>query len=188
VPVLDALNISIISEGTSHGSTSATDGSGVDVARSEPDPALFPDGQIVFTAATDPEQQHMRALLHDLRSTRKGRALHDLYARFSREAGYLIRNHKLVKVAWHRHKGPAFLAHVLNHLRGHSERVPREVDGVTAHTLLVKMAEVLMRHGSHELRRAIEEHYDEGLQLLGEQEVLSARDCIERLQKKEAAA
>ena len=144
VPVLDALGVSILSEGTSHGSTSATDGSGVALYRN--DASELPAGKIVFTS------EH----LHALRSTPKGRALHELFVHLRREAADLIRNHKLVKATWHRHKGPAFLAHVLNHLRGDTGTVPREVDGVHAKTLLEKMVEVLRRYGSNSLRAAID--------------------------------
>ena len=176
VPVLDALGVSIISEGTSHGSTSATDGSGVALHRN--DAAELPAGGIAFTGDD--------ALVHELRGTHKGRALHELFVQLRHEAAYLIRNHKLVKATWHRHKGPAFLAHVLNHLRGHSDTVPRELEGVHARTLLVKMAEVLRRYGSHSLRAAIDAHYDEGLLLLGDERVASVRDCVAWLQKTEA--
>jgi hypothetical protein len=175
VPVLDALGISIVSAGTSHGSTSATDGSGVALHRN--DPSELPAGTIVFSGDD----------LHALRSTRKGRALHDAFLPLRREAAYLIRNHKLVKATWHRHKGPAFFAHVLNHLRGQSSSVPREVDGVHAQTLLVKMAEVLRRYGSQPLRAAIDAYYDDGLALLANDTIGSLRDCLAWLEREEAA-
>jgi hypothetical protein len=114
--------------------------------------------------------------------------LHQLFARHRREAAYLIRNHKLVKVAWHRYKGPAFLVHVLNHLKGHNDSVPREVDGVSALTLLVHMAELLEKYGSNELRATIEEYYDEGMHLLSSGEFTSVHDCLAYLRKLEEAA
>jgi hypothetical protein len=175
VPVLDALGVSIISEGTSHGSTSATDGSGVALHRD--DGSGLPAGKIVFSSDD----------LHALRSTQKGRALHEAFIHLRREVSYLIRNHKLVKATWHRHKGPAFLAHVLNHLRGHRDSVPREVDGVHAKTLLVKMAEVLRRYGSHSLRAAIDASYDDGLALVDNDNIHSVRDGLAWLGSGEAA-
>jgi hypothetical protein len=175
VPVLDALGVSIISEGTSHGSTGATDGSGVALHRD--DGSGLPAGKIVFSSDD----------LHALRSTQKGRALHEAFLHLRREAAYLIRNHKLVKATWHRHKGPAFLAHVLNHLRGHRDNVPREVDGVHAKTLVVKMAEVLRRYGSHSLRAAIDASYDDGLALVDNDDIHSVRDGLAWLGSGEAA-
>jgi hypothetical protein len=123
-------------------------------------------GQIVFTSqdlvATpigfsgtpprqldDDEVRHMRAWLAKFRDTRRGPELHAAFAEVRREIGFLVRNSRPVTVAWHRCKGPAFMAHVLNHLAGHCESVPHEVQGVTRRTLLVRMREVLMSRGSN---------------------------------------
>jgi hypothetical protein len=202
VAVLDALQVSIVSTGTSHGSTSATDGSGVAVASIPPDLANFPDGQIVFAsdaaagpfgmpalvAVSDDEQRYMRGLLDRLRSTRRGRALHELFGRLRREAGYLVRNHKLVKVAWNRNKGPAFMAHTLDHIKGNADRVPREVEGVSVVTLLARMAEVLTAYGSNPLREAIEAHRDEIAAMLAGDRIHTVDDCLGYLEASEEKA
>jgi hypothetical protein len=194
VPVLDRLEMAIgTTTGTSHGATLAADGTGRQPVPSALDTARFPPGKIAFTAATaEPltgaEQQHMRELLEQLRTTRRGRELHDLFGVHRREVGYLIRNHKLIKATWHRNQGPAFLAHVLNHLKGHADGVPREVDGVDATTLLTRMAELLMRYGSNPLRDVIREHYDEGLRILSTHDFRSIEDCLGYLARQEAAA
>jgi hypothetical protein len=199
VRVLDRLNICIESPGTSHGSSSATDGSGVTPAPATAS-AAGSDDQIGFARdtveapwpapapLTDDEQRRMRALLDALHTTRKGRELHELFGHLRREAGYLVRNHKLVKVAWHRYKGPAFMAHVINHLKGNSATVPREVGGVSAETFLTHMAEVLMAYGSNPMREAIEQHAEEARAMLASGEIQTAEDCIAWLQKREAAA
>jgi hypothetical protein len=93
-----------------------------------------------------------------------------------------------VKVAWHRYKGPAFLAHVLKHLKGHADRVPREVDGVPAVTLLTHMADLLMRYGSNPLRDTIRAHYDHGLHVLSTHDFDSIDDGLAWLERLEAAA
>jgi hypothetical protein len=194
VPVLDSLNVCIpTSAGTSHGSSKATDGSGIQPFPGPRDDGLFPPGQIVFTAetaepVTDDEQRHMRALLEQLRATQRGRELHELFGRYRREIGYLIRNHKLVKAAWHRYKGPAFLAHVLHHLKGHADTVPREVDGVSAISLIEQMADLLMKYGSNPLREVIAAHYEEGMRLLHTADFRSVHDCMAWLQREESAA
>jgi hypothetical protein len=194
VPVLDRLEMSIgTTTGTSHGATLAADGTGRQPVPSALDTARFPPGKIAFTAGTaepltDTEQQHMRALLEQLRTTRRGRELHDLFGIHRREAGYLIRNHKLIKATWHRNQGPAFLAHVLNHLKGHADGVPREVNGVDATTLLTRMAELLMRYGSNPLRDVIRAHYDEGLRILSTHDFRSIEDCLAYFARQEAAA
>lgn len=200
VAVLDALRISIVSTGTSHGSTSATDGSGV--ALLEPSESDLADGQIAFAhdavggpfgmpgpvPVSDDEQRYMRGLLDRLRRTRRGRALHDLFGRVRREVGYLVRNHKLVKVAWHRYKGPAFMALTLDHIKGNAERVPREVDGVSIVTLLTRMAEVLTAYGSNAVREAIETHRDEIAAMLAGGRIHTVDDCLAYLEASEADA
>jgi hypothetical protein len=203
LPVLDYLGVCIpTTNGTSHGSSRATDGSGVGPAILGDFP--IPDGQIVFTAqqvkgelplssglfepvpASDDEVLHMRKLLEDFRSTSKGRKLHTDFAEVRREIGYLVRNCRPVKVAWHRNKGPAFLTHALNHLKGYSEHVPNEVDGVSLGTLLTRMSEVLSKYGSHPLRRAIEQNGDDLLSMLTEGSCNCVQDCIAYLQEKES--
>ena len=130
----------------------------------------------------------MRTLLARLRDTRRGRALHDLFGQVRREAGYLVRNHKLVKVAWNRHKGPAFMAYTLDHIKGNADRVPREVDGVSVVTLLTRMAEVLTAYGSNPLREAIETHRDEIAAMLACGRIHTVDDCLAWLEATEAGA
>ena len=200
VVVLDNLSICIGSAGTSHGSSHATDGSGVapaTVAEQDTTPA----GQIAFASAqvegvpglTAPrpvsaaEERHMRALLAAFRETRLGPELHATFAEVRREVGYLVRNSRPVKVAWHRHKGPAFLAHVLNHVAGEADRVPHAIDGVTRRALLVRMREVLAAHGSNPLRRALERHGDDLIAMLTRPDCDSVADCLDYLHEKEPA-
>ena len=202
VPVLDQLGICIpTTGGTSHGSSHATDGSGVD-PRPVGDFELTP-GQIAFTSAsvegtlltlpgapapirfTEEQERHAKALLANFRSTRAGADLHQVFATVRREVGYLVRNVRPVKVAWHRHKGPAFLAHLLNHLAGQSDRVPHELQGITRHALLVRMREVLGAHGSRPLRHALQTYGDDLLAMWTHEHCDSVGDCIAWLQKNE---
>ena len=205
LPVLEYLGICIpVTTGTSRGSSLATDGSGIAPAslKNLGDFPL-PDGEIVFTGqqvealparspgltepvpVTDEEVRHMRELLDAFRSTRKGRELHDVFGEVRREIGYLVRNCRPVKVTWHRNKGTAFFAHMLNHLKGDTDHVPQDVDGVLLHTLLFRMGEVLTKHGSNPLRRAIEQHGNDLLLMLGKGDCV--QDYIQYLQKKELA-
>lgn len=205
LPVLDTLGICIpTTTGTSHGSTKATDGSGLTLGVPHPDIGDFPipDGEIVFASdaaagpfgmpapvpVSDEEERYMRGLLERLRLTRRGRELHDLFGRLRREAGYLVRNHKLVKVAWNRHKGPAFMALTLDHIKGNAARVPREVGGVSVVTLLTRMAEVLTAYGSNPLREAIETHRDEIAAMLACGRIHTVDDCLAYLEATEADA
>jgi hypothetical protein len=202
LPILDNLGLCIpTTTGTSHGSTKATDGSGLTPAV-VPGTSSIPDGQIVFTDSaaagpfgmpapvpvSDEEERHMRTLLERLRKTRRGRGLHDLFGQVRREAGYLVRKHKLVKVAWNRNKGPAFMAHVLDHIKGNADRVPREVGGVSVVTLLTRMAEVLTAYGSNPLREAIETHRDEIAAMLAGDRIHTVDECLAYLEATEVDA
>jgi hypothetical protein len=195
LPVLDNLGICIpTTGGTSHGSCSATDGSGTAVtttaagaaALSGPAPAteatggkepvtvspgsagsgaVEPPAPQLMTI-TDAEYEHLIGLRDALRQTQRGRDLHDLFGQVRREVGYLVRNNRQVMVAWHRGHGPAFLTHILNHLRGRAEVVALEVDGVHRAELLDRMADLLVAHGSNPLRAAIERHRNELMPIL----------------------
>jgi hypothetical protein len=198
--VLDRLNICIGSTGTSHGSSHATDGSGI--APAAVSSAQSPSGQIGFGSdqdeavhgltvaprpVTEDEVRYMRDLLAAFRETRLGTELHAVFAEVRREVGYLVRNSRPVKVAWHRHKGPAFLAHVLNHLAGETDRVPHAIDGVTRRALLVRMREVLAVHGSIPLRQALARHGDEIIAMLTPPDCDSVAECLDYLREKEPA-
>ena len=132
--------------------------------------------QITITAA---ENDRMLALRDQLRETAYGIELHETFAEIRREIGYLVRNVRPVKVAWHRQRGPAFFAHVLHHLKGDTDSVPREIDGVSREALLTRMGELLAAHGSHPLRAAVERHGPLLLTILSNADTV--HDCLEAL-------
>ena len=205
VPVLDSLRICIpVTTGTSHGSSLATDGSGLEPfnpnAPLGPGDFPMPDGEIGFASQQiaaqspavgfpdpaplpDEEVEHMRELLEALRQTAKGRELHRVFGDVRREVGYLIRNCRPVKVVWHRNQGPAFLAHVLNHIKGHRDDIPREVRGISRETLLVRMGAALRVHGGNSLRRAIDQYSEEFMAVVPT--LNSAQECIAFLRQRE---
>lgn len=206
-PILEKLWICIQTTGTSYGSTRATDGSGLVPAVPPRELGDFPmpDGQIVFVHDTVPgplanlnvfrepdpvsedEERHMRALLDEFRTTRIGRELHEVFRHLRREVGYLLRHCRPVTLAWHRNKGPAFYAHVMNHLKGYSDHVPREVDGVSGETLLVSMGAALHAHGSHPMRRAIDQYGDDVRAVIAVGNLRSVHDCIALLREREVS-
>jgi len=183
LPVLDHLGICIpTTGGTSHGSCGATDGSGIPTTTATAATAATPDAAPEFAGAalglgapdaaagpppvSDAERDHMVGLLDEFRRTPHARELHDLFGQVRREIGYLVRNNRRVKIAWHRGQGPGFLTHTLNHLRGNAATVPVEVDGVPRVQLLSRMADALAAHGSIPLRAAVERHRDALLPIL----------------------
>jgi hypothetical protein len=199
--VLDKLGICIpVTTGTSHGSSRATDGSGIGPAILTADSGQeLADGEIKFAAGqtgaalarspgfpdpvpiADDELDHMHQLVAALRTTAKGRELHDTFGYVRREIGYLIRNCRPVKVVWHRNQGPAFFAHVLNHLKGYTVVVPHEIKGISGELLLTRMADVLAAHGSNPLRMAIEKYRSELLTVVPN--LHSAQECIAYLRE-----
>jgi hypothetical protein len=204
VPVLDVLGMCIpTTTGTAHGSSNATDGSGL-TAYAGPFDLPQDDGKVLFASAasaavpvrprrapssemvtlTDTQRARMLRLLDEFRKTERNRRLHDSFGQVRRELAYLVRSSQPVKRAWHRCRGPAFLACAISHLKGEADSVPREIGGVSRAELLVRMGKVLYEHGSNPLKAAIERHRDE-LMLLIEAE--TAQACIEILRHLDVA-
>jgi hypothetical protein len=184
VPILDNLKICIVTtSGTSHGSCGATDGSGTAPApatASSAAPAAAPPVPFAVKnlAATevqslpeppipnDAELRRLQEVLVAFRSTEKGRQLHDIFGQVRREIGYLVRNCRPVKIAWHRSQGPQYLSHVQRHFRGATDSVPHELNGVSRDRLLVRMDGALRKHGSIPLRAALEKYGTDLIRLL----------------------
>jgi len=73
----------------------------------------------------------------------------------SQEVTYLVNHCRPVMVAWCRNEGPALLAIVMAAVRDGHYRLPEKVNGVAPHQLLLRMRDVLSRHGSRELGDAL---------------------------------
>lgn len=67
----------------------------------------------------------------------------------------LVNHRRPVTVAWHRSKGPTFLAHFVNNARDPAHLIPFEVEGITREKMIQRMAEVLTQQGSQELQQVI---------------------------------
>jgi hypothetical protein len=81
-----------------------------------------------------------------------------LLERHQDEVLRLVNHKRAVTVAWHRHQGPAFVAAIARSARVEGYRIPFEIDGVTREQLLQGMERALGKHGSDELKRAMERH------------------------------
>jgi hypothetical protein len=101
----------------------------------------------------------------ELERTEIGRRWLELVQTHAAEVRYLVNHHHATQIAWHRSRGPQFLAHYIKSVREPEHRVPRELDGVRVENLIISMAAVLQRHGSPELARAITDHYLTALEL-----------------------
>ena len=173
-PVLDVLNVYIeTTSGTSHGAKGATDGSGAAAAATAGLTASTPGFVLVsYTRLggpspaalaspidlSDTQRARVLAIREEMLATPRSEALYTSFVELRREIAYLVRACRPVTVTWHRHKGPAFLAHAINHLRGDVETIPAQIDGISRAHLLSKMCDVLAAHGSNPLREAIERH------------------------------
>jgi hypothetical protein len=123
-------------------------------------------------------------LAERIRSSEAGARLFAVLKEHQREIAFLVRNSRAVKLAWHRALGPAHLAQILNHLRGHAPRMPVEVRGVSRRALLSKLRVALMSQGGFELRQAIEAH---GHLILALAEAETFDDCLEILARPDTA-
>ena len=119
-----------------------------------------------------------------LRASETGARLFAVLKEHQREIGFLVRTSRAVKVAWHRHEGPAHLAQILNHLRGFAPRMPVEIRGVSRRALLLKLRLALMSQGSHELQQAIGNHGDLILALADAE---TFEECLEILARRDTA-
>jgi hypothetical protein len=90
-------------------------------------------------------------------ATPKGTLLYETALAHSHAVIDLVNHRRPVTLAWHRGKGPAFLAHTIENVRDPAHRIPRDVEGVTREALLRRMAEALSEHGRPPLAAAIAE-------------------------------
>jgi hypothetical protein len=79
------------------------------------------------------------------------------------EAIDLVNHHRAVMVAWQRVQGPAFLAQWMNGVRNPSVVVPKEINGVTMNSALLRLSSVLKEYGSPALSQSIDSY---GLELM----------------------
>ncbi len=98
-----------------------------------------------------------------------------LVRRHRDEVTRLINHCRPVTVIWHRHQGPAFTAAFNRNHREPAYRIPREINGVSRHELLVATARVLAQHGSAALQEDLRAH---GFELIDE---LSRADNVRAL-------
>ncbi|MGH8196275.1 MAG: hypothetical protein ACREQ8_18045 [Woeseiaceae bacterium] len=96
-----------------------------------------------------------------LRDSNRQSLLAWLYDRHHREVLRLIDERRAVTVAWHRARGPAYVAALSRSSRVEHYRVPFEIDGTDRAALLRAMEAALMAHGSEMLKNDIRRYRDE---------------------------
>ncbi len=92
-----------------------------------------------------------------------------LYRRFMQhwdEIVMLVNERRRLLVAWHRAKGPTFVAHLSESARTPGHRIPFEIEGITREVLIERMADLLYAEGSDALREYILSQRDDALALI----------------------
>ncbi len=78
-----------------------------------------------------------------------------IFERQQPEVMHLINHNRACKLAWQRKQGPAFTAAFVRSLKEPAYRVPLQINGIRAESLLWAMAAVLEEQGSDRLRKAL---------------------------------
>ncbi|HKW08962.1 MAG TPA: hypothetical protein VJO33_01205 [Gemmatimonadaceae bacterium] len=176
-PALDAVEVYVeTTTGTSHGAKNATDGSGAGPQTAFDQPAASTPGVILVSYVRTPKRRpppvgpapaidlteaqraHVLAVRDEMLATPRAAELYASVVELRREIAYLVRSCRPVTVTWHRNRGPAFLAHLINYLRGDAESIPTKIGDISRAELLTNICHVLAKHGSNPLRQAIEQH------------------------------
>ena len=103
-------------------------------------------------------QHAFNDLARRLETSEVGRRVLAEIDRHRPEAFRLVNNERAVTVAWHRSKGPTFLAALARSAREPAYRIPAEIEGVTREQALRSLGNVFTAYGSPALRAAIEVH------------------------------
>ncbi len=142
-------------------------------------------------AASEREQERafqatLRELESEVRARSLGAATMAALDRHRGEVLRLVNTQRHVAATWRRNRGPAFAAHCTHSIRDHDYVIPDCVDGVSPRALLERMAVVLRRYGSVQLRADIDAY--EGLALEWVEGCTSIWQLVERLRQLERAA
>ncbi|MFK8102461.1 MAG: hypothetical protein AB8G15_08050 [Saprospiraceae bacterium] len=108
--------------------------------------------------STENDNTYLESLQRQLSSFPQGSALLDFVEEHRFEVSTLVNDKRPVTLAWHRHKGPTYLAHFLRSSRDPKHKIPTKITGIYCSDLLKKMGAVLSEHGSPALQQAIAKH------------------------------
>jgi hypothetical protein len=92
--------------------------------------------------------------------TPAGRRLLRLARMHLSEIRFLLHHRRRVSVAWHRNKGPAYMAAIARTVRHPGIAVPDEIDGVRLAQAMQTMRAILFLEGSAGLKESLAEHGD----------------------------
>jgi hypothetical protein len=105
-----------------------------------------------------PETDLMEQLETTLAQHPDGKIVIDAFKEHGDEILELVNTDREVTVAWHRCKGPSFVAHILERARNPQHEIPTAIDGISYQRVLSKMSVVLEKKGSCELAAVVEQY------------------------------
>ncbi|MBO9699891.1 MAG: hypothetical protein J7604_06740 [Sporocytophaga sp.] len=159
-PVLDKLKITLISD------------------KRSPDPhnrVLSSDTSNNFSIA----KARAETLRSRLVSNERGSEIYHAFESCREEVVWLVNRRRPVTVAWQRNQGPAFVSYFVNTASDPVPVIPQEIKGISLHTLLNSMKEILKLEGSGKLKRTIVQY--ENLVMTLSQECNNLEDFVNRL-------
>ena len=98
------------------------------------------------------------SLKHRLNQSPKGQEFLQSISDHHREVLDLINDNREAKVAWNRFQGPSFVGHLMKNAKEPQHPLPDEINGYSFQNLMIKMSDVLERHGSRKLAKAVEDY------------------------------
>jgi len=131
------------------------------------------------------EPQPLAALQQSLLETRRGRALQELFEKYSDEVWNLIQKNRKVATIWHRCKGPVWVRLAFKAAHAPERPMQLETDGLHLTDAVRRFALALKRFGSQALRSDIEAWEGE-IALL--EDGMSLRDLIRTVGDRAPAA
>ncbi|MCY0986661.1 hypothetical protein OV203_05990 [Nannocystis sp. ILAH1] len=112
----------------------------------------------------DPGAGHAARLRAAFLGSTGGRLIADILLTHRSEILHLVNTNRRATVAWHRHKGPGFVNHLVKNVRDPDHPIPPEIDGVAREALIRTMARVLAEHGSAALAEVATNYLDTALE------------------------
>ena len=101
---------------------------------------------------------YVNAFEKKIKSIPEGHIMMEMLLDHRHEVMDLINDNREVKLAWHRFNGPEYIGHILKNSSDEKHPIPQDINGYSLQNLLIKMSEVLERHGSRKLSKAVDDY------------------------------
>jgi hypothetical protein len=105
-----------------------------------------------------PPPRKLEVFERELKGFAAGRCVLKIIEAHAEEVVYLVNHNRRVAAVWQRHQGPAFIRAIVDSGFDAGCKVPKTIKGVALSDLLLRMADMLQRHGTQKLRTTIGRH------------------------------